>query len=519
MSSEPSGVLPRRRPSPIAIKKRNDGSGEEGKEEEKEKKGSWMEYEGEAEQPLSPAARLFHQPRFNCYIVAEMGIGTPIDVAAIKAGLLSTLVLHPRFSSVQILDESKGKKPKWVRTNVVIDNHIVIPNMDPNSNNPDQLVEDYVASLSNSPAIDLSRPLWDLHILNFQTSKASSVVILRIHHSLGDGTSLMSLLLACTRKTSNPDSPPSLPFSHHPPRSHPQNRLFAMLAALWAFLVLIFHSFVDLIIFTATAAFLNDSDTPFKGGDGTERHPKRFVHQSVCLDDIKIVKNAVGCTVNDVLLGVTSAGLTRYLYRKYESVNEKEKKKRFKSNIRLRSTVLVNIRPSPGIHALADMMQAGKCDAKWGNLMGYMILPFPIAFHRDPLDYVRKGKAIADRKKSSLEAIFTYSCAYMMMKLFGVKATAALSHRLLCHTSLSFSNIIGPVEEIGFYGHPLLYIAPSVYGHPQALTVHYQSYMNKMEIVLAVDESLIPDPHRLLDDLAESLQLIKDAAIAVKSIG
>lgn len=53
----------------------------------------------------------------------------------------------------------------------------------------------------------------------------------------------------------------------------------------------------------------------------------------------------------------------------------------------------------------------------------------------------------------------------------------------------------------------------------QALTVHYQSYMNKMEIVLAVDESLIPDPHRLLDDLAESLQLIKDAAIAVKSIG
>lgn len=73
------------------------------------------------------------------------------------------------------------------------------------------------------------------------------------------------------------------------------------------------------------------------------------------------------------------------------------------------------------MQALADMMQAGKCDAKWGNLMGYMILPFPIAFHRDPLDYVRKGKAIADRKKSSLEAIFTYSCAYMMMKLFGVK--------------------------------------------------------------------------------------------------
>jgi len=24
----------------------------------------------------------------------------------------------------------------------------------------------------------------------------------------------------------------------------------------------------------------------------------------------------------------------------------------------------------------------------------------------------------------------------------------------------------GPVEEISFYGHPVAYIAPSVYGHP-----------------------------------------------------
>lgn len=37
-------------------------------------------------------------------------------------------------------------------------------------------------------------------------------------------------------------------------------------------------------------------------------------------------------------------------------MNEKEKKKSFKSNIRLRSTVLVNIRPSPGIHVMSSSM-------------------------------------------------------------------------------------------------------------------------------------------------------------------
>jgi len=32
-----------------------------------------------------------------------------------------------------------------------------------------------------------------------------------------------------------------------------------------------------------------------------------------------------------------------------------------------------------------------------------------------------------------------------------------------------------------------------------------------MEMVLAVDQLTVPDPYRLLEDLAESLKLIKDA--------
>lgn len=31
---------------------------------------------------------------------------------------------------------------------------------------------------------------------------------------------------------------------------------------------------------------------------------------------------------------------------------------------------------------------------------------------------------------------------------------------------MSFSNVVGPVDEISFYGHPMAYLAPSVYGHP-----------------------------------------------------
>jgi hypothetical protein len=47
----------------------------------------------------------------------------------------------------------------------------------------------------------------------------------------------------------------------------------------------------------------------------------------------------------------------------------------------------------------------------------------------------------------------------------------------------------------------------------QAVTIHCQSYVNKMTIILAVDPNVVLDPHQLLDDLEESLQIIKDAAL------
>ena len=45
----------------------------------------------------------------------------------------------------------------------------------------------------------------------------------------------------------------------------------------------------------------------------------------------------------------------------------------------------------------------------------------------------------------------------------------------------------------------------------QALTIHYQSYMNIINVVLAVDEARFPDAHELLDDFVESLKLIREA--------
>ncbi|XP_042984582.1 wax ester synthase/diacylglycerol acyltransferase 5-like isoform X6 [Carya illinoinensis] len=406
------------------------------------------------EEPLSPAARFFQAPRFNVYIIAIVGCKTRINTDVVKAGLEQTLVKHPRFSSKMVVDGNKYcKNKKWTQTKVNLEDHIIVPELDPNIDFPDRFVEDYVSNVTRTP-LDLSKPLWELHLLNIKTSDAEAVGVFRIHHSMGDGASLISLLLACTRKTSDPEALPSVPVKKRAGSTfNSRDGFWWFFLAIWMLLRLIWNTMVDVLLFVATTLFLKDMKTPIKGAPGVELNVKKFVHQTVSLEDIKLVKNAMNMTVNDVVTGITQAGLSRYLNRRYihSSCTGEEKKldgrvKQSNSNIpkgiRLRTVILVNLRKSAGI-----------------------------------------------------------------------QVAAAIIRRALSNITMAISGVVGAQEEISFYGHPIAYLAPFVYGPPLSLVVNYQSYVNKMTISLTVDPSVIPDPYELCNDIEESLKLIRHAVV------
>lgn len=71
-------------------------------------------------------------------------------------------------------------------------------------------------------------------------------------------------------------------------------------------------------------------------------------------------------------------------------------------------------------------MEGRDGETKWGNFIGYIILPFLIMGCKNPLDYIRRAKATADRKRNSLEAIFTYKGAELIVKCFGIKVIPGL---------------------------------------------------------------------------------------------
>ncbi|KAF8097712.1 hypothetical protein N665_0283s0016 [Sinapis alba] len=464
----------------------------------------------EEEQPLSPAARLFHAPEFSCNIISVVGLKNKIKPDVIVEGIKQTLIRHPRFSCKLVKSgNNKRQEQRWVQTNVVAEDHVVIPKIEMHNienANADAFLDSYVSDLTTIP-LDTSKPLWEVHLLDLRTSDAENVAILKIHHSVGDGMSLMSLVLACTRKTLNPHELPSLPNQKRAlSGSRSYSRFLWLVMVLWSVVMLVLNTVCDALEFIATAMFLEDTETPIKGNFRLSTSKRMCcVHRTVSFDDLKLIKNAMNMTVNDVVLGVSQAGLSQYLKRRYGEQEEPMPK-----GIRLRAALLVNIRPATGIQELADIMAKGsKCT--WGNWIGYIIFPFSIAFCDDPLEHLRRAKSIIDRKKNSFEALLTFIVGNFIIKSFGVQRAANILKRALSNTTMSFSNLVGPTEEISFYGHPVTYMAPSVYGHPHALTMHFQSYMNKMTISLTVDPTVISDPHRLCDDWEESLRSIKAA--------
>ncbi|CAN6978254.1 unnamed protein product [Brassica oleracea var. botrytis] len=383
---------------------------------------------------LSPVSRLFVSPGFYGAIVFTLGFKTRCNSSAIVEGIKNTWIKLPRFSSKVVMDDKKNGEAVWVPVNVRVEDHVFVPDIDHfDITNPDQFIEDYTSNIANT-TMDMSRPLWEFHVLNIKTSNAESLGIGKFHHSLGDGMSLMSLLYASSRKISDPNA---LPTTATTRKQVGSNDNWWLVARFWLMIRVIFTTFIELFKSLLTLCFMRDTKTPLMGKPGDRNGPRKIIHRIVSFDDVKFVKNTMKTKVNDVLLGITQAGLSRYLRKKYGEDPVTEKKKSLEET-RLRGTIAVNLRPETKI-----------------------------------------------------------------------KAVEAITKRVFSHTTLTFSNVLGPNEDISFFEHPMCYVGASALIGPQALIIHYVSYADKIIINLAVDTTVIPDPHLLCDNLVESLEIIK----------
>ncbi|XAR59436.1 hypothetical protein NMG60_11015275 [Bertholletia excelsa] len=450
----------------------------------------------ERDKPLTPAGRLFLQPEMSQIINCIIGIKYPVDVDAIRSELSKSLMIkHPRFSSILVRD-LHGRE-HWRKTQVDVERHIVVLD-EPVADNEDA-VNDYVADLSVSSPLPADKPLWELHLL-----RAHNCVVFRLHHALGDGISLMSMLLQCCRSAEDPDRLPNMASVGG---GNGGDRRLRGLSGLWRVAKMAWLTAVFLVEFVLRTLWLSDRRTAVSGGEGVELWPRKIATAKFRLDDMKAVKKTVAdATINDVIFGVISCGLSRYL--------DLRSPKDLQEGQQITCMAMVNLRKSPGLKDLSKLME-GDPGTRWGNRFGLFL--FPVYYQGskvDPLQHLKRAKAMIDQKKQSLEAHFSYKLGDFAMSCFGPKMAARLNYRVVCNTTFTFSNVVGPGEEIIMAGNPVTYIRVSTSSLPHAITMHMVSYAGRADMQILVAKDIIPDPEVLAKCFEDALLEMKEAAKA-----
>lgn len=444
------------------------------------------------DEPVTPAGRLFLQPQMDQVIHGIIAAENPIDVDDVKRQIESSVMLqHPRFCSLLVRD-SCGRE-HWRRTQVHLDSHVIV-RLEPLSSLDDiDSVNDYVAELTVSTPLSTDKPLWELHLL-----LAHKTAVFRVHHALGDGVSLMSMLLSACRLRDDPTRAPSLGVVSS---SHVRSDT----SMLWRWVKMAWFTLVYMLEFVLRSLWLSDRTTAVSGGAGVELWPRKLATARFRLEDMKAVKRATnGSTINDVLFGVISSGLSKYL--DMQSPNE------IPDGLRLTGLAMVNLRPQAGLQDMSKLMN-GKSRTRWGNKFGMILLPvYYKKGSSDPLHFVRRSKSMIDKKKLSLEALCSYKIGYIVMSLLGAKFASLLNYRIICNTTFTISNMIGPQEAIILGDNPVKYIRVTVTSLPHALTMHMMSYAGFADLQILVAKEIIPEPKVLAKCFEDALLEMKQIA-------
>ena len=320
-------------------------------------------------------------------------------------------------------------------------------------------MERWMGGLLSRP-LDMSRPPWEFHVV--QNCIGGTAVVGRLHHCIGDGIALMQVVLSMTEQADG--AAPPVPHAV-PPFDGLLMRVLVSVSAAASLVRMTFRR--------------PDPATSLKGPLGV---PKRVAWTpAMPLDDVRRTKDALGATINDVLLTAVAGGLRRYLLERGDRIE----------GLDIRAAVPVNLRPE-------------KHMGKLGNCFGLIFVALPVGI-ADPRERLAVLQRRLGAQKRSTEPIAVLAVLRMMgwmprwmqrviVRIFGSKITAVMS------------NVPGPRQRLRMAGGEvdgILFWVPQ--SGNAGLGVSIFSYAGTVRVGLASDAGLIPDPARIVEHLRAEL--------------
>ncbi|KAH9308087.1 hypothetical protein KI387_035998 [Taxus chinensis] len=494
-----------------------------------------MEKFDEVGEVLSPSSQSLSTSKLSLCIQILLEFEDPIvEIDRVKNILVNAFIpMNPRFSSILENDE-KGVM-RWRKTTVNVDDHLFVPEFPPDHESYDSVVHEYISNLCLTP-FDHSRPLWEFHILNYQTSKAQATLIIRVHHAIGDGISLMSILFSCVTRVDNPTLPPTFPASKkcnliNTKRFNCNDKffMFKYFEKLWYVVLVLWYTMVDVMdCLLRMMGWMEDSKLPIRGPPGVENLPVAISSVEFPMVDIKQIRTCMGATVNEVLTGIIFSGIQRYLQiclstgvdggqHLREAYGKRSKRKdiviKQMKNLRVTSLALINKRALSLQKNLKEMVHDNP-EVIWGNHFGFLHLPLPLKSVESSLEFVETAKSIMERQKMSLGIFAIAKILGYFGRLKGAQVLAKYAYNTIASTTMAISNMVGPMEKIAIDDNILNRFSFFVSGAPQTLSVHILSYANTITLQVIAQKSYI-DVDMLSNLLKEAFEEIKEASIKI----
>jgi WS/DGAT/MGAT family acyltransferase len=416
--------------------------------------------------------------------------------------IASRLHLVPRFrQKLRFVPLGQGR-PVWVDDpQLNLDYHVRHTALPP----PGSLAQlRTLAARIFSQRLDRSKPLWETWLVEGIEGDRFAVVG-KSHHCLVDGVSGVDITTVLYDL--EPDAPPSSPPAPWIPGPEPSDtellgealvervvdprEVARGVRALLRAPRQLAGAAVDRLEAAGTTARAGFAapPSPFNVEIGPYR---RFAWVRADLEGLKRVKNAVGGTVNDVVLAAVAGALGRYLREHGHSTHELE----------LKALVPISVRASEEHGAL-------------GNRVSAMYAPLPV-WCEDPGERLRLVTASMGDLKQSKQAVgatmLTNLADFAPPTIVGQAARLQSRQRFF---NVVVTNIPGPQFPIYLLARKLEAVFPMVpLAKRQALCFGIMSYDGQVNFGLIGDYDAMPDLEALAEDLKASIAELAELAPA-----
>jgi len=422
-----------------------------------------------------------------------------VDIDAYKAATESVLHLIPRYRQKLAWTPVVGN-PVWVDDDEFNLNYHIRHTSLPRPGSYEQLKR--LSARIMAQSLDKSKPLWEAWIVE-GVEGGCFAVISKIHHCMIDGMAgqdLAQILHSTEPGERTPEAPK--PFAPSPRPSDREllkdevGRYLSIPGRATRGIREATREIIELRSeFTTRAKSMltmvqGMRDVPTKTPLNEPIGPhRRFDWRDMPLEDVKVVRKAIGCTINDLVLAIVTGAVREFLIGRGHSVH----------GLDFRIAAPVSIRSSE--------------DGAMGNRVSQWFVRAPVE-EDDPLERVEKIREVTEELKASnqaLDADLIMSVAEWtptnLLTLASRSASGAPPYNMMV------TNVPGPQFPLYLLGARLVSLYSQVpIADATALGVALVSYDGKLCWGFNADYGLVPDLDAFADLIEASFREVAQAA-------